>query len=450
LTYDAERRVKYWQNGQNGQPITSQVWFMYDGEGHRVEQYVSGGSGNHTYYLPGNAEEVTPSGTLVKYYAAGGLALGENTTTSASGISYLASDGLGSVSEALNQTGTATGSILYGPYGNVRYSSGTMPTAKGFTGQYADASTGLDYYGARYYDPNLGQFSTADTVTDGLNRYGYVKGNPETYADPSGHRCYNGDGGVCGGGGSSPPPAPPPTPTGCHSDGSCGCYTSSLGSCSGSGGSGSGKGNGGGGSGGSGKACPDSCTLDQSGGSKSQCDQSCHIQKAKDIASEAAWNLGKIGIVVSAITALLGVIAAFLTTEAGAAFATLVGIPEGVALTALAGEIAGEAAVLTPLDFQIDALAAAFGGVNNLSDGWWSAQDNVVGFANFVGGLGTVVASIYTVMDVVLGTLANIPLAGAAVTIQAITSFAATIASVGVTSYAVDTSKSILTELGYA
>ena len=156
---------------------------------------MSGGSGNHTYYLPGNVEEVTPSGSLVKYYSAGGLSLGENTTTSASGISYLASDGLGSVSEALNQTGTATGSMLYGPYGGVRYTSGTMPTAKGFTGQYSDASTGLDYYGARYYDPALGQFASADTVSDGLNRYGYVHGNPETATDPSGHRLYNGDNG---------------------------------------------------------------------------------------------------------------------------------------------------------------------------------------------------------------------------------------------------------------
>ncbi|HEU5347384.1 MAG TPA: hypothetical protein VFU63_02110 [Ktedonobacterales bacterium] len=95
LTYDAERRLKYWQNGQNGQPVTSQVWFMYDGEGHRVEQYTSGGSGAHTYYLPGNVEEVTPSGTFVKYYSAGGLSLGVNTTTNSSGISYLVSDPAG-------------------------------------------------------------------------------------------------------------------------------------------------------------------------------------------------------------------------------------------------------------------------------------------------------------------------------------------------------------------
>src|SRR5512146_3232987 len=74
-----------------------------------------------------------------------------------------------------------------------------MPTAKGFTGQHSDAATsGLDYYGARYYDPSLGQFTSADTVTDGLNRYGYVKGNPETHTDPTGHMLDCRQGGVCG------------------------------------------------------------------------------------------------------------------------------------------------------------------------------------------------------------------------------------------------------------
>jgi RHS repeat-associated protein len=206
MTYDAERRMTSWQNTPTAP--TSQAWYLYDGEGHRVEQYTSGGSGGngHTYYLPGNVEEVTPSGSLVKYYSAGGLTLGENTASDASGIAYLASDGLGSVTEALNQTGTATGSLLYGPDGGVRYSNGAMPTSKGFTGQYSDASTGLDYYGARYYDPTLGQFTSADTVSDGLNRYGYVKGNPETATDPTGHSeddhpdPWGGEGGLTTGG----------------------------------------------------------------------------------------------------------------------------------------------------------------------------------------------------------------------------------------------------------
>ncbi len=46
---------------------------------------------------------------------------------------------------------------------------------------------GLDDYGARYYDSTIGQFTSADTVLDGLNRYGYVGGNPISRTDPSGH-----------------------------------------------------------------------------------------------------------------------------------------------------------------------------------------------------------------------------------------------------------------------
>ena len=88
-----------------------------------------------------------------------------------------------------------------------------MPTAKGFTGQRADALSGLDYYGARYYDAVAGQFTSADTVASGLSPYAYVKGNPETLTDPTGHRytCPTGD---CGGGGDGNPPPPPATSPG--------------------------------------------------------------------------------------------------------------------------------------------------------------------------------------------------------------------------------------------
>ena len=102
-------------------------------------------------------------------------------------ISYLASDGLGSAEVALSSTGTVTASVLSMPYGKVRYSSGTMPGAYGFTGQQPDALTGLNYDNARYYDPVSKQFISADTIPDGLNRYGYVGENPETLTDPTGH-----------------------------------------------------------------------------------------------------------------------------------------------------------------------------------------------------------------------------------------------------------------------
>jgi hypothetical protein len=48
----------------------------------------------------------------------------------------------------------------------------------------------LDYYNARYYDPVVGVFLSADTVqgnAKGMNPYAYVGGNPETKSDPTGH-----------------------------------------------------------------------------------------------------------------------------------------------------------------------------------------------------------------------------------------------------------------------
>jgi RHS repeat-associated protein len=58
--------------------------------------------------------------------------------------------------------------------------------------------TGLYYYGARYYDPTIGRFISADTIVQNaanpqtLNRYSYCLNNPLKYIDPSGLRVYIG------------------------------------------------------------------------------------------------------------------------------------------------------------------------------------------------------------------------------------------------------------------
>jgi len=90
----------------------------------------------------------------------------------------------------LNSNGNLISSQLYGPYGNSRYSSGTLPTSIGFTGQQSDSVTGLDYYVARYYEPMIGVFLSPDDVQgneQGASPYEYVGDNPETETDPTGH-----------------------------------------------------------------------------------------------------------------------------------------------------------------------------------------------------------------------------------------------------------------------
>jgi RHS repeat-associated protein len=105
----------------------------------------------------------------------------------------LLTETLGSVLASMSSTAGSAwllGNQVFGPYGKQRYSKGTIPTTKGYTGQYGDALTGLDSYVARYYDAVVGRFLSADTVEsnlEGMDPYAYVGGNPQTKNDPSGH-----------------------------------------------------------------------------------------------------------------------------------------------------------------------------------------------------------------------------------------------------------------------
>ncbi len=70
---------------------------------------------------------------------------------------------------------------------------GTTPTAYQFTSQRNETALGLYFYNARWYDPALSRFTSADTLVpggvQGYDRYAYTINNPVRYTDPSGHRC---------------------------------------------------------------------------------------------------------------------------------------------------------------------------------------------------------------------------------------------------------------------
>jgi len=189
LSYDVLDDLVQWNAGSS-----SQEWYAYDFGGRRVLKRSTTSSGTSlTVYAFGLEEHVyDASGNNTGntyYYTLGGRLVGKSD---GSHTQYYLTDALGSVLSTFSNTaGTATllGNQAYGPYGNQRYKSGTLGTDKGFTGQYGDA-TGLDYYNARYYDPVVGRFLSADDVQgnfQGMDPYDYVGGNPETFADPTGY-----------------------------------------------------------------------------------------------------------------------------------------------------------------------------------------------------------------------------------------------------------------------
>jgi RHS repeat-associated protein len=65
---------------------------------------------------------------------------------------------------------------------------GTGTTSLEFTGRESDGATGLYYYRARYYSPQLGRFISEDPIGlgGGQNFYRYVYGNPIQLRDPRG------------------------------------------------------------------------------------------------------------------------------------------------------------------------------------------------------------------------------------------------------------------------
>jgi len=104
---------------------------------------------------------------------------------------YLVKDVLGSTRFALNDDNT-----LHDPTGYLAYGTSfplkTVPPGEvvkeKFTGKEldAEANINLNYFGARYYDPEIASWTGADPAEEFWNSYSYVGGDPVNYTDPSG------------------------------------------------------------------------------------------------------------------------------------------------------------------------------------------------------------------------------------------------------------------------
>ncbi|MGH9477465.1 MAG: RHS repeat-associated core domain-containing protein, partial [Terriglobales bacterium] len=126
----------------------------------------------------------------------GGRYLG---TGEPSAFVWALSDELGTVRVRTNSSGAAVETDTSWPFGAYLSQVGTYSNLH-FTGKYRDGETGLDYFGARFYNAALGRFLTPDwgdspeavpyadlSNPQSLNLYAYVQNNPVTDADTDGH-----------------------------------------------------------------------------------------------------------------------------------------------------------------------------------------------------------------------------------------------------------------------
>jgi len=122
-------------------------------------------------YLPGSARRTGAPGAAV--------------------TTWLHKDHLGSIAAVSDAAGAAILRKTYAPYGQGLGQAGSHVEPKDYIGERLDAETGLLYLNARYYDPALARFISADPSDPvrpgvGLNRYAYAGNNPVAYADPYG------------------------------------------------------------------------------------------------------------------------------------------------------------------------------------------------------------------------------------------------------------------------
>ncbi len=192
------------------------TWYVYDASGHRVRKITERQASAGT--APARMKERIYIGSIEIYreYGTDGnaislerdtlqlmddkqrIALVETRTQGDDPapqqlIRYQFGNHLGSASLELDDQAQIISYKEYTPYGSMAYQAVRIQTETPkrycYTGKERDEETGLYYFGARYYPPWLGRWSSADPIgiKGGINLYEYAAGNPVRLVDPTGH-----------------------------------------------------------------------------------------------------------------------------------------------------------------------------------------------------------------------------------------------------------------------
>ncbi|MBU7028173.1 MAG: RHS repeat protein [Theionarchaea archaeon] len=163
--------------------------YIYNGDGKRIQ--VTESSETTTYIYSGSKVlyEENTNGTASYIYGPVGRLAKRTTVQSESHLFYYHTDHLGSTRLTTDESKNVVTDATYHPFGETSLNGEEESSL--YNGKQKD-STGLYYYGARYYDPETGRFITRDiapariAIPQTLNRYTYCLNNPLKYRDPDG------------------------------------------------------------------------------------------------------------------------------------------------------------------------------------------------------------------------------------------------------------------------
>jgi len=163
--------------------------YKYDLFGRRIEKNVNGVVTQYVYDGDNMVAEYDGTGTVKSKYLFN-LAIDDPLSVEQGGnIYYYHKDGLGSITELTDASGSVVKSYKYNSFGEIYTQSGAINQPFSFTGREYDPESGLYYYRARYYDPAMGIFIGKDPIGfaggDG-NLFRYVLNDPINLFDPLG------------------------------------------------------------------------------------------------------------------------------------------------------------------------------------------------------------------------------------------------------------------------
>ena len=185
MTAGAGRTYTY--SGENRPTQIDTQAYTYGPDGERWKTVDSAPGGGTTLYLGGSIE--IAAGVMTKYLPGSAKRVGSPGDPLVETF-WLHHDHQGSIQAITDAAGIEVQRFMYYPYGDRIATATAHEESKGWIGERQDA-TGLFYLHARYYDPVIGRFNSADPSDPmrpgvGLNRYAYAGNNPVMRIDPWG------------------------------------------------------------------------------------------------------------------------------------------------------------------------------------------------------------------------------------------------------------------------